>query len=46
MALPAIPPQLQKAERIITVSEFSKSEISKYYGVPASKMDVVYNAWQ
>lgn len=36
----------QKAERIITVSEFSKSEITKYYGVPASKMDVVYNAWQ
>lgn len=36
----------QKAERIITVSEFSKSEIEKYYGVPASKMDVVYNAWQ
>ena len=28
------------------MSEFSKSEIAKYYGVPASKMDVVYNAWQ
>ena len=36
----------KRAERIITVSEFSQSEISKYYGVPASKMDVVYNAWQ
>lgn len=36
----------KRAERIITVSEFSKSEIAKYYGVPASKMDVVYNAWQ
>lgn len=36
----------KRAERIITVSEFSKSEIAKYYSVPASKMDVVYNAWQ
>ena len=27
----------QKAERIITVSEFSKSEIHKYYGVPLEK---------
>ena len=36
----------QKAERIVTVSEFSKSEITKYYGVPASKTYVVYNAWQ
>ncbi len=36
----------QRAERIITVSEFSKSEITKYYGVPASKIDVIYNAWQ
>ena len=36
----------QKAERIITVSEFSKAEIHKYYGVPPEKMNVVYNAWQ
>lgn len=36
----------QKAQRIITVSEFSKSEIHKYYGVSLEKMDVVYNAWQ
>ena len=36
----------QKAERIITVSEFSKSEIHKYYGVPLEKMNIVYNAWQ
>lgn len=28
------------------MSEFSKSEITKYYGVPASKIDVIYNAWQ
>ena len=34
------------AERIITVSEFSASEIHKYYDVPFEKMDVVYNAWQ
>ena len=33
----------QKAQRIITVSEFSKSEIHKYYGVPLGKMNVVYN---
>lgn len=36
----------QKAGHIITVSEFSKAEIHKYYGVPLEKMDVVYNAWQ
>ena len=36
----------KKAERIITVSEFSKAELHKYYGVPLDKMDVVYNAWQ
>ena len=36
----------KKAERLITVSEFSKSEIHKYYGVPLEKMNIVYNAWQ
>ena len=34
---------LNKAERIITVSHFSKSEIIKYYQIPAEKITVIYN---
>ena len=34
------------AEHIITVSEFSKSEIVRYYGVQPERISVVYNAWQ
>ena len=33
----------KKAERIATVSEFSKQDIVKQYKVPAEKIDVVYN---
>ncbi len=33
----------RKATRIATVSEFSKQDIVKNYGVDASKIDVVYN---
>ena len=33
----------QKAERILTVSEFSKKDLEQTLGVPASKIDVVYN---
>lgn len=31
------------ATRIATVSEFSKNDICKLYGIPAEKIDVVYN---
>lgn len=31
---------------IITVSEFSKKDISRIYGVPSEKITVVGNAWQ
>ncbi|MEI6021113.1 MAG: glycosyltransferase family 1 protein [Bacteroidota bacterium] len=31
------------ATRIATVSEFSKNEITKHYGIDADKIDVVYN---
>lgn len=31
------------ATRIATVSQFSKQEINKYYGIDAAKIDVVYN---
>lgn len=34
------------AEHIITVSEFSKSEITRYYGVAPERISVVYNSWQ
>ncbi|HMN05878.1 MAG TPA: glycosyltransferase family 1 protein [Flavobacteriales bacterium] len=33
----------EKAARIVTVSEFSKQDIVKTYGVPTEKIDVVYN---
>ena len=33
----------RKAERIITVSEFSKQDIIQQYGIDASKIDVTYN---
>ncbi len=34
----------RKASRIVTVSEYSKGDIEKLYAIPASKIDVVYNA--
>lgn len=37
------PKYAEKASRIATVSEFSKQDISKQYGIAASKIDVVYN---
>ncbi len=33
----------KKAEKIITISEFSKSDISKNYRIDPSKIEVVYN---
>lgn len=33
----------RKAKRLATVSEFSKSDIVKFYGIDPSKIDVVYN---
>jgi len=35
---------LKRADRIITISEFSKNEIIKYVGYPKDKIDVVYPA--
>lgn len=35
----------QKAHHIITVSEYSKQDISKTYGVDASKISVAYNGY-
>ena len=37
------PQYAHKASRIATVSEFSKSDIIKYYHIDAEKIDVVYN---
>lgn len=37
------PKYAQKAQRIATVSEYSKSDIVKQFGVPEEKIDVVYN---
>lgn len=39
-----IPRILRSAKKVITVSEFSKNEIVKYYGIGQSKISVVYNA--
>lgn len=35
-----------KAETIVTVSEFSKRELEKYYRVEPQRIRVMYNAWQ
>jgi glycosyltransferase involved in cell wall biosynthesis len=34
---------IKKAKHIITVSQFSKSEIEKIYNIPSSKIDIAYN---
>jgi glycosyltransferase involved in cell wall biosynthesis len=35
---------LQGASRIFAVSHFTKHELEKYFGIPARRIDVVYNA--
>lgn len=37
---------VKRAKKIITVSEFSKAEIIKYYGVDEAKITVIPNGWQ
>lgn len=37
---------IKNSKKIITVSEFSKNEIIKYYRVPSEKINVIYNGWQ
>lgn len=37
---------IKRAQRIITVSEFSKKEIIKYYNISADKIVIISNAWQ
>ncbi|MFH0969229.1 MAG: glycosyltransferase family 1 protein [Patescibacteria group bacterium] len=39
-----IPKSLKRADKIIAVSEFTKNEIIKYYGINSDKIEVVYNA--
>jgi glycosyltransferase involved in cell wall biosynthesis len=36
----------KKAEKLITVSQFSKDELIKYYGVDDKNVTVIYDAWQ
>lgn len=38
--------QTKRAKKIITVSEFSKKEIMKYYNISEEKIIVIPNAWQ
>jgi len=38
-----LPRMLSHADAVVTVSEFSKSEIIKHLGVSPSKVDVIYN---
>ncbi len=37
------PKYARMASRIITVSDFSKKDISSYYKIPADKIDIAYN---
>ncbi|MEN8252601.1 MAG: glycosyltransferase family 1 protein [Patescibacteria group bacterium] len=39
-----IPRAVKKSDKVIAVSQFTKDEIVKYYKVPESKIEVVYNA--
>lgn len=36
----------KKAEHIITVSQFSRTELHRYYGVDLERISVIPNAWQ
>lgn len=38
--------ETKRARKIVTVSDFSKKEIMKYYGVKENKIVVIPNAWQ
>lgn len=37
---------VKNADKILTVSDFSKKEIMKYYGKKDSDIEVIYNGWQ
>lgn len=37
---------IKNADKLLTVSEFSKKEIEKYYGKNSSDIEVIYNGWQ
>ena len=37
---------VRTSKKILTVSEFSKNEIIKYYNVNFKKIEVVYNSWE
>ena len=37
---------IKNAKKVITVSEFSKKEISNYYNIKMDKIDIIYNSWQ
>lgn len=37
------PKYIKRADRIATVSEYSKEDISKTFGIPSKNIDVVYN---
>jgi glycosyltransferase involved in cell wall biosynthesis len=39
-----VPKFIHHSQRIVTVSEFTKSDVIAHYQTPASKIDVVYNA--
>lgn len=39
-----IPRIMRTARKVVTVSEFSKDEIARYYGIERNKIEVVYSA--
>ncbi len=36
----------KRAKQLITVSEFSRSQISRTYKIPEEKIEVIYNGWE
>ena len=37
---------VRTSKKIITVSEFSKQEIIKYYKIPKERIEIIYNSWE
>ena len=38
-----VPISLKRANKVVAISKFTRSEIIKYYGIPKEKINVIYN---
>ena len=37
---------VQRADKIIAVSEYTKAKLASIYGIPLDKVEVIYNGWE